>query len=59
MALGRIGELEMPEPLEVFLLVEDRGGYLYKMSGISFERQEGCPGEAAAADTQPSLFPKK
>jgi hypothetical protein len=59
-AFGAIGELETPEPLSVYFLVEDHGGYSYKMSEISFDRQEGCPGETAATyDNLPSLFPKK
>jgi hypothetical protein len=59
-AFDSIGERETPEPLGVYLLVEDHGGYSYKMSEISFDRQEGCPGETAATyDNLPSLFPKK
>jgi hypothetical protein len=59
-ALDSIGELEMPEPLDLYFLVEDQGGYHYKMSEISFSRQEGCPGETQATyDNLPSLFPKK
>jgi hypothetical protein len=59
-ALDSIGEREMPEPLSVYFLVEDHGGYSYKMSEISFDRQEGCPGETEPSyDNLPSLFPKK
>jgi hypothetical protein len=59
-ALESIGEREMPEPLSVYFLVEDPGGYSYAMSEISFERQGGCPGETEATyDNPPSLFPKK
>ncbi len=62
-AFDGIGDREMPEPLDVYFLVEDQGGYRYKMSEISFNRQEGCPGEAQATeatyDNLPSLFPKK
>ena len=59
-ALGNIGEREMPEPLSVYFLVEDHGSYSYKMSGISFGRQEGCPDETQATyENPPSLFPKK
>jgi len=59
-ALENIGEREIPEPLSVYFLVEDRGPYTYKMAEIGFNRQEGCPGETAATyDNPPSLFPKK
>jgi hypothetical protein len=59
-ALENIGEREMPQPLSVYFLVEDPGGYRYKMSEVSFNRQEGCPGETEATyDNPPSLFPKK
>ena len=59
-AFHSIGEREMPEPLSVYFLVEDHGGYSYKMSEISFDRQEGCPGETQTTyDNLPSLFPKK
>ena len=55
-----IGEREMPEPLSVYFLVEDHGGHSYKISEISFDRQEGCPGETEPTyDNPPSLFPKK
>jgi hypothetical protein len=59
-AFDSIGELEIPKPLSVYFLVEDQGDYRYKMSEISFDRQEGCPGETPATyDNLPSLFPKK
>ena len=55
-----MGERETPEPLSVYFLVEHHGGYGYKMSEISFDRQEGCPIETQETyDNPPSLFPKK
>jgi hypothetical protein len=56
-----IGGRELPEPLSVYFLVKDKGNYSYEMSEISFERQEGCPGETPPADYSelPSLFKKK
>jgi hypothetical protein len=41
--------------------VKDKGNDSYEMSEISFERQDGCPGEAPAIDYAqlPSLFKKK
>jgi hypothetical protein len=59
-ALGGIRKREIPEPLSVYFLVADEGAYRFKMSEISFDRQEGCPGETAATYANlPSLFPKK
>jgi hypothetical protein len=59
-AFDGIGEREVPEPLSVYFLVADEGSYRFKMSEISFNRQEGCPGTTAATyDHLPSLFPKK
>jgi hypothetical protein len=57
--IGYIGEQEIPEPLRVYFLVEDKGDYRFKMSEISFDRQPRCPGESQASyDNPPSLFKK-
>jgi hypothetical protein len=47
---------ELPEPLTVFFLVQQLEQYRFKMTGISFERQEGCPGDGQANEDRPSLF---
>ncbi len=58
--IDHIGEQEMPEPLAVYLLVQDSGDYHFKMSEVSFDRQSGCPGETPADYANlPSLFEKK
>ena len=59
--LDGIGDREIPEPLQIYFLVRDKGNYSYEMSEISFERQDGCPGETPAVDYTelPSLFKKK
>ena len=46
--VGFIGDREIPEPLS----------HRYEMSAISFDRQDGCPGETPAADynSYPTLF---
>jgi hypothetical protein len=55
----QIGDQEIPEPLSVYFLVEDLGGYRFKLIGVSFDRQSGCPGESYASyDNPPSLFKK-
>jgi hypothetical protein len=47
---------ELPEPLSVFFLVEQLEQYRFKMVGINFDRQEGCPGESKPKTDSPSLF---
>jgi hypothetical protein len=55
-----IGERDIPEPLSVYFLVRDNGEHRYEMLEISFDRQEGCPGETQADyDNPPSLFKPK
>ncbi len=52
-----IGDQEMPQPLVVYFLVEDKGEYRFTLTAASFDRQSGCPGEAYASyDNPPSLF---
>jgi hypothetical protein len=48
---------ELPEALSVYFLVEQLEQYRFKMVGISFDRQEGCPGESKPNTESPSLFP--
>ena len=51
---------ELPEELSVFFLVQEIGEHRYKMIGISFDRQDGCPGDSYPdLDVRPSLFPRK
>ena len=56
-----LDDRELSEPLSVYFLIKDKGNYSYEMSEISFERQDGCPGETPAVDYNvlPSLFKKK
>jgi hypothetical protein len=54
--LGWAGGKQLPEPLSPFFLVEDLGNYSYRMANISFTRQPGCPGDAQADLSNPSLF---
>jgi hypothetical protein len=51
----------LPEPLAAYFLIEESGQYRYKMIGINFVRQEGCPG-GSRPNTEaplPTLFPSK
>jgi hypothetical protein len=59
--LNSIGDREIPEPLQVYFLVKDKGNHSYEMSGVSFGTNDDCPGESPAADytEMPSLFKKK
>jgi hypothetical protein len=56
--INSIGDREIPEPLSVYFLVQDKGDYRYEMSGVGFITQDDCPGETPAADYDkpPSLF---
>jgi len=56
-----LGDREIPEPLAVYFLIQDKGNYSYAMSEISFYPQDDCPGESPAVDymEMPSLFKKK
>lgn len=58
--LKSLGDREIPEPLPVYFLIQDKGNYSYEMSEISFEPHDDCPGEAPPADYNkfPSLFKK-
>jgi hypothetical protein len=48
----------LPEPLTVFFLVQQIEQYRFRMMGISFDRQDGCPGESELnRTTSPTLFP--
>jgi hypothetical protein len=50
----------LPEPLGVYFLVQQlEEPYRYKMTDISFSRQEGCPGESGPSLEKPTLFPAK
>lgn len=48
---------ELPEDLRVYFLVRQSGQYRFEMTGISFDRQEGCPGESRRSSASPTLFP--
>src|SRR5579862_1015973 len=55
--LGWIKSGELPDGLRVYFLVQQSGHYRFTMTGISFERQEGCPGESDPNIESPTLFP--
>jgi hypothetical protein len=48
-----------PEPIPVFFLVHQLEQYRFEMKAVSFDRQEGCPGESEALLHGPTLFPKR
>jgi hypothetical protein len=50
---------ELPEDLNVYFLVRQFGSYEFKMLDVSFERQEGCPGEAQPSSERQTLFPAR
>jgi hypothetical protein len=50
---------EIPEPLSVYFLVQQFEKYRFKMVGISFDRQDGCPGDSPPSEESPSLFPAR
>lgn len=50
---------ELPEALPVYFLVQQSEQYKFRMTGISFDRQDGCPGETPLKDERPSLFPAR
>lgn len=58
--LRTLGDREIPEPLAVYFLIQDKGIYSYEMSGISFYPQDDCPGDSPPVDytEMPSLFKK-
>jgi hypothetical protein len=43
--------------VDFVFLVQQLEQYRFKMTGISFERQDGCPGESGPNMDQPSMFP--
>jgi hypothetical protein len=48
---------ELPEGLMVYFLVQQSDKYRFKITSISFDRQEGCPGESQPSSERPTLFP--
>jgi len=42
-----------------YFVVHQLDQYRFEMKSVSFERQEGCPGESPALTDGPSLFPKR
>ena len=48
---------ELPEDPRLFFLVRQSGQYRFTMTGISFDRQDGCLGESQPASESPTLFP--
>ncbi|MGD0616479.1 MAG: hypothetical protein ABSB67_02340 [Bryobacteraceae bacterium] len=58
MDLGKSDQERSDDPGEVFFLVQAMPEYRFQMTGISFTRQEGCPGESDPEAESPSLFPE-
>jgi len=54
--LNSIKGKALPEPLSVYFLVKQLEQYRFKMVGINFDRQEGCPRESKPKPDSPSLF---
>ena len=50
---------KLPESLSLYFLVQQSDKYHFKMIGINFDRQEGCPGESQPNSESPSLFPSR
>jgi len=50
---------ELPEALPVYFLVQQSEQYKFQMTGISFDRPDGCPGETPLKDEHLSLFPPR
>lgn len=50
---------ELPEDLSLYFLVQQSDQYRFKMAGISFDRQEGCPGDSQPNLESPTLFPSQ
>jgi hypothetical protein len=51
----RASDRELPEPLRVYFLIQQKEKCRFQMTGIGFHRQGGCPGEAAPSTERPSL----
>jgi hypothetical protein len=49
---------QVPEPLPVYFLVQQLGQYQFKMTGISFDPDDDCPGESEPNENSPTLFPR-
>jgi hypothetical protein len=47
---------ELPEPLPVYFLIRRKENYRFQMTGISFDREDGCPGESSPSEEKPTLF---
>jgi hypothetical protein len=48
---------QLPEPLTIYFLIQQPAQYRYRMLNISFDRQEGCPGDSGPSHDSPTLFP--
>jgi len=53
--ITHLGEKELPKPQPAWFLVNDLGGYRYRMESVSDERPKGCPGQAWPGDKHPWL----
>ena len=48
--------VELPESLRLYFLVQQSEQFRFKMAGVSFDRQDGCPGESEPSFARPSLL---
>jgi hypothetical protein len=48
---------ELLQPRMVYFLMQARPEFHFQMTGISNDRQEGCPGQGDPSQDSPSLFP--
>jgi hypothetical protein len=52
--LGWVAGKELPEPLRVYFLVQQKGKDRFQMTGISFHRQSGCSSQASPSAQHPA-----
>lgn len=53
LGLTNLGEKELSEPEDIFLLVHALGSDRYSMEAVSEDEPEGCPGDAPASEKHP------
>jgi hypothetical protein len=57
-SLRRVAGKRLPEPFTLYFLVHRLEKYRFEMAEISFDEQDGCPGESPPSTDRPSLFEK-
>ncbi len=51
-----VADKDLPEPLPVYFPIQQAENHRFQTTGISFDRQDGCPGEAEPSAEHLSLF---